>query len=259
MTSSLSSSSASRERGFTLIELLTVIAIIGILAGIIIPTVGKVRESAKKTKTRVQFTQWAAGVRLFKQTYGYYPRFASNGKVNGALTYNGTALGTNDYLFRELLGGKGAKPNGTSFDFDSAEKDSSSSIQNRKRQQFVSFDAAEITSRDGVDAGDSEVMVDNALKDAFGNVEIVVLVDRNSDGLINTADLPSGASNYPEVIAKGGKGTLTAARIKARVDSSDPSGNGVRGDVIFYSPGRGTGIAGAPANAIAEGDAVWSW
>lgn len=38
-----------RISGFTLIELLTVIAIIGILAGIIIPTVGSVQEKARRT------------------------------------------------------------------------------------------------------------------------------------------------------------------------------------------------------------------
>ena len=246
--------------GFTLIELLTVIAIIGILAAITIPVVGGVREKTRKTKTRVQFTQWTAGVRLFKQTYGYYPRFestaaASKHRVNGTLTYNATTVPDDAYLFREILSGKPAKLSGTDFIFGSSE-DILASAQNRKRQPFAEFDISEITSKTGGDSGDSEIFVDGALKDSFGNVEMVVLVDRNSDGFINTDDLATGVTNYPTVTAKGNRGTLPAATIAAYITAADGSGKGVRGDVIFYSPGVG---AKGSSTVINKEDAVWSW
>jgi len=57
-----------RSSGFTLIELLTVIAIIGILAGILIPTIGLVRKNAAKSKSASDLRQIAIAYNGFSNT-----------------------------------------------------------------------------------------------------------------------------------------------------------------------------------------------
>lgn len=146
------------RRAFTLIELLTVIAILGILAAILVPTVGGARDSARRAKTKAQFNQWAAAMELFRQEYGYYPDIATNGKLDTA-------------KFATELGGRtlaGAPPGAESA--------------NRKAIAFYSLATDELS-----DAGDAVV-------DGFGNADIAVRVDGNRDGLINAADTGSWVS-----------------------------------------------------------------
>ena len=58
--------------GFTLIELLTVIAIIGILAGIIIPTVGAVRIKAQQAAERQNLSQIGKAAIIYATDNGEY-------------------------------------------------------------------------------------------------------------------------------------------------------------------------------------------
>lgn len=76
MTPAASSRSAN---AFTLIELLTVIAIIGILAAIIIPVTGRVRNSAHSTRCLSNLRQLGLATRLYVEEHkGMTPRIDSN-------------------------------------------------------------------------------------------------------------------------------------------------------------------------------------
>ncbi|MCL5104158.1 MAG: prepilin-type N-terminal cleavage/methylation domain-containing protein [Armatimonadetes bacterium] len=65
----------SRKSGFSLIELLTVIAIIAILAAVIFPVMGMVKERARQNNCISNLKQIAMGVQMFKQDNRRYPEF----------------------------------------------------------------------------------------------------------------------------------------------------------------------------------------
>src|SRR5438132_10244766 len=61
------------ENGFTLIELLIVIAIIGILMGLLFPAFKGVQDQAKRTQAKNDLTQIVTAVNAFYTEYGKYP------------------------------------------------------------------------------------------------------------------------------------------------------------------------------------------
>jgi prepilin-type N-terminal cleavage/methylation domain-containing protein len=164
-----------RRAGFTLVELLTVIALIGLLAAILIPTTASVRVAAKRAKTKVQFGQWAAAMEQFRQEYGYYPAVdgGSGGRVvpeffAGALTgqtLDGTTAATPVHL-----------------------------AGNAKLVRFYAIGEGELNE------------TRTALTDAFGNTDIAVLYDRNGDGRIGRAD-----GEVVAVTARGGSAAFAPA------------------------------------------------
>ena len=61
------------HRRFTLIELLTVIAVIAILAGMLLPAIARAKDKAKVAKARAEIKALELAVKQYESTYGCLP------------------------------------------------------------------------------------------------------------------------------------------------------------------------------------------
>ena len=61
------------RRGFTLVELLTVIAIIALLIGLLVPAVSAARNHAKKVATKSLHSALGKGCEMFHTDFDRYP------------------------------------------------------------------------------------------------------------------------------------------------------------------------------------------
>jgi len=71
-------SALKKNFGFTLVELLVVISIIGILAGLLLPVLGTVRTSARKTATSSMLGNLRTAIDMYFKDEGTYPPDASS-------------------------------------------------------------------------------------------------------------------------------------------------------------------------------------
>ncbi len=81
-------------RGFTLIELLVVIAIIAVLMGILVPSLRKAREQAKKVECRSNMKQVGTAIAMYQASYTYNFRIDTGWKTRQGAGWdfkNGTA------------------------------------------------------------------------------------------------------------------------------------------------------------------------
>ncbi len=224
--------------GFTMIELLAVIAIIGILAAILIPTMSKVRQSANNSRTRAMFSQWTTAIESFHQEYGYLPDFNSD---PGDWTYtNPTADGTlivrlNQHAdrrqnFVEFLSGRMMDGSTLRDGWGPA----ASRHPNERGIQFYSFSESDYQLRNP--QGSISDPANVYFVDAFGNSDIVIVMDHDGDGIITLRD------NAAHQVRPGFADNLES--YGAPPLESGQSEREIRARVLIYSPGRHGNNAG---------------
>lgn len=185
-----------KRNAFTLIELLMVIAIIGILSGILIPTVGAVKKQANMAASKSQISNYLSGIQMFKGDYGYYPLVAGIGDSQD-FELNNTS---NCIELIKTLTGRGV--DGTPMSPAEAK-----ATGNRRKNSYISFSESDFY------LDDTDVVSKEQLADRFNNTQIVLVIDTDGDGFVKPTpneNSPSNSIRTPVTAYVNAEETLSA-------------------------------------------------
>ncbi len=149
-----------KRNAFTLVELMIVIAIIGVLVGMLTPTISASYKKALATNSKTFMSNMCAALERYKDDNGDFPAFLSaSPRVNLDDANNA------EKLYKALTG---KNPDGSRL--SSADRRE----LNRRSTSYMDFNMNSITQINGK----------WKIIDAFGNPNIYVCVDADSDGFI---------------------------------------------------------------------------
>ncbi|MCZ6673184.1 MAG: type II secretion system protein [Verrucomicrobia bacterium] len=166
--------SSSKRSGFTLTEILTVVTIVVILLGILIPSILSVQRKAKRVESEALFGKLITAFTLYRKDHGAYP------DLSGSLKDGDVVIDLNNpdqwSRFAEIM----ALSNNDGSALENPENKTLIKSFNPKLKRYFDLQLSELEKVSGADR----------LVDAFGNPHIYVVVDANLDGKIGRSSLP---------------------------------------------------------------------
>jgi len=144
---------------FTLVELLTVIAIIGLLSGMLVPSIASAMNQVKKAKVKTQLSELVNAINQYSTTYHYFPLSYNLGDRDIDIIVRGDHINDFENFLSLPLSAYDSKLN-------------KNTKYNPKGTRFYTFDNGAFNSQ-----GD--------YVDAFGNTEFHILIDGDGDHAID--------------------------------------------------------------------------
>ena len=150
--------------GFSLVELLVVVGVLALLMGLLLSLVSVVQDRARREQTRAQLAAYTLAYEAYRADRGYLPTMGAEGAE--------FRLSGNNAVFIETLtgytleGGPSRHPNAVKA--------------NPRRERYYTFSPNEFAAANRPFAGQ--------LVDAFGNPNIVAVIDRTGSGVLRADD-----------------------------------------------------------------------